>query len=473
MLNRSLRELHQGLLEGKWTSVDLVEQCFAAIAENDQDGRNLNSICELNPDALFIARALDKELKEKGPRGLLHGIPLVVKDNISTKDDMHTTAGSLALNDLIAPYDAEVIRQLRTAGAVILGKACLSEFAYFMSRNKMPSGYSSRAGQVVHPYHPGFDPSGSSSGSAVAVAARLVPVAVGTETNGSLVSPSRNNAIVTIKPTVGLVSRHGIIPISHHQDTAGPMAKSVEDCAILLEAMQGKDEKDAVTWDSPEKTSYTESLIDHLNGMRIGVLSFDDYPFNERVLQLKAKLIQTIESLGAEAVEVSLPTSRVVMPNVLNHEFKNGINRYLATVQGRTAMRSLEDIIQFNKEHATLCLRFGQDLLTQSDAFSGQLKESDYIRQRMQATKNTRAAIDGLLKQNNLDCLASLLVTGYAPVAGYPCLAIPVDRINEEQPDPVSCVFIGTAYSESVLIHAAYAIEKKLDLQCCPSWIKK
>jgi len=221
-------------------------------------------------------------------------------------------------------------------------------------------------------------------------------------------------------------------------------------------------------------TSIISILIPQLSeSVLLLIDNFDDYPFNERVLSLKAKLIQTIESLGAEAVEVALPTSRVVMPNVLNHEFKNGINRYLATVQGRTAMRSLEDIIQFNKDHATLCLRYGQDLLTQSEAFSGQLKEADYIRQRMQATKNTRAAIDGLLKENNLDCLASLLVTGYAPVSGYPCLAIPADRIDEDQPDPVSCVFIGTAYSESTLIHAAYAVEKKMNLQCCPSWIKK
>ncbi|WP_051032503.1 amidase family protein [Holdemania massiliensis] len=248
MFEYSIQELADGMRLGRWTSRSLIEEALRRVAQRDQSGPCLNSIAEINPEALWIADGLDRELKEKGPRSLLHGLPVVVKDNICTAGMMHTTAGSAALADFYAPQDAEVVQRLKAAGAVILGKACLSEFAYWVARSrKMPSGFSSRSGQVVNPYDPELDPSGSSSGSAVAVAAELVPFSIGTETNGSLVSPARNNAVATIKPTVGLISRSGIIPISVMQDTAGPMGKSIADCAVVLDALWGRDPQDPAT----------------------------------------------------------------------------------------------------------------------------------------------------------------------------------------------------------------------------------
>lgn len=471
MNNKSIKELYEGLNSGEFTSVDLVKHCLKAIAEKDQSGRCLNSIAEVEPNALFIAEALDKERKAKGPRSLLHGIPFSVKDNINTKETMHTTAGSLALADLIAPKDAFVIEKLKAAGAIILAKANLSEFAYFMSRNNMPSGYSSRGGQVVHPYCPGFDPSGSSSGSAVSVAARIVPVSVGTETNGSLTSPSKSNAIACIKPTVGLISREGIIPISHHQDTAGPMGKSIEDCAIMLEVMAGKDENDVSTYTCPNNIKYSEACIDDLTNMKIGILHYAQYPYNERQLSLIHKLKEIIQNKNGQYKEITLDNVHYDGKNTLQHEFKNGINRYLASVRNHCEVKSLEDIIAFNNAHADTCLRYGQTLLEESDALSGLLIEKEYIEARVNVTQDCRNVIDSLLKANDVDCIVSLYNMGIAPTAGYPAISIPADEIDESAIDPQSFVFWGNAYSEYTLIQAAYAIESGLNLNCCPSWV--
>ena len=265
----TIEELSRGIEEGKWTCRDLVRKCLAAIAANDSAGRKLNSVAEISADVFFEADRIDAEIKEKGRRSPLHGVPVLLKDNIDIRN-MHTTAGSLALSDLIAEEDAMVTKRLREAGALILGKSNLSEFAYFMSRQDMPSGYSSRGGQVVHAYVPGVDPSGSSSGSAVAVSARFVPYAIGTETDGSLMSPSIANAIVSIKPTVGLVSRSGILPISSIQDTAGPMGTSVTDCALVLQAIAGPDEKDAATGRQIVR-DYPASLNTNGRGLKVAV----------------------------------------------------------------------------------------------------------------------------------------------------------------------------------------------------------
>lgn len=470
--NKSIIELANGLNNNEFTSVDLVEHCLERIAMHDQSNQKLNSIVEIEPDAIYIARQLDKERMEKGPRSLLHGIPIAVKDNISTKDTMHTTAGSLALNDLITPFDSYIIEKLKEAGAIIMAKANLSEFAYFMSRENMPSGYSSRGGQVVHPYVPGFDPSGSSSGSAVAVAGRIFPVTIGTETNGSLTSPSKSNAIVTIKPTIGLVSRHGIIPISHHQDMAGPMAKSVEDCAILLEILAGKDEKDKSTMICPKDLNYQKDFIDSLDGLNIGILEHKDMPFNEKEKQLIQNLKQYILELNGTYKEISLDSSRYDSGHTLQHEFKNGLNRYLASVRGYTNMTSLTDIIEFNKKHKETCLKYGQSLLLESDNFSGNLNEPNYIQERMNVSKYCKNTIDSLLVENELDCIITMRNSGQAPTAGYPILAIPADTIDESNIQPVSFFFVGSAFSEHTLIHVAHAIEKKLNLNCCPSWIQ-
>lgn len=468
MFEYSILELAEGLRSGRWTSRDLTEEALRRIAEIDQSGPRLNSIAEVNPEALWIADALDRELQENGPRGPLHGLPVVVKDNISTAGMMHTTAGAAALADFYAPEDAEVVRRLRQAGAVLLGKACLSEFAYWVARSRsMPSGYSSRSGQVVNPYDPALDPSGSSSGSAVAAAAELVPFSIGTETNGSLVSPARNNAVATIKPTVGLISRRGIIPISVMQDTAGPMAKTIADCAVVLDAVWGKDERDPATMACPGHFHFAQALDRGVDGFRIGVLTFADAPQDELEEMILEKAGVLLKQQGAELIPVSLSQGRLNNMTVLQHEFKSGVNAWLSSVRGRTAMKTLDDILEFNRRHAQTCLRYGQDLLESSNRCSGTLRESEYLKQRLALTRQTRTeGIDYLLKQHQLDCLMTVKITGYAPIAGYPCAAICAQ--SPDQGTPISLLFIGTAWSEETLITAAHAVETRMNARKAP-----
>lgn len=468
----NIKELNKGLTEGKFTSVELTEMALRNIAENDSGGRKLNSIGELNPDALFIARKMDEEIKEGNVRSLLHGIPVVIKDNIAYKDTMHTTAGSFALNDLITKEDSFVVKKLKEAGAVIIGKANLSEFAYWMSTQGMPSGYSSRNGQVVSPYKEGYDPSGSSSGSGVAVAARLVPYAIGTETDGSLTSPGRHNGVFVIKPTIGLVSRTGIIPISSVQDTAGPMCTSVEDCAIVLEVLQGKDEKDKATLTCKEK-KYTDSLISDIKGWRIGYVNIKDAELNEYRKSVEEKVKDTLRMLGAEVMEIELPSDETDEYPVLFDEFKNGMENYLASVRGLTKMEHLSDIIEFNRNNKEKCLRYGQDLLEKSDEKSGLLIEADYINERLRLNHRAHELLDGTIDKYDLKCLVSIRDNNLCPVSGNPVVAIPADNINEEEPDTVSIKFMGKAYEEDVLIRCAYTVEQEMKIKPIPSWCKE
>lgn len=426
--HKSIKELADGLNNGKWSSVDIVKNCLLQIERNDVSGRKLNSIVELNPYILEEAKELDEERKKKGPRSLIHGIPVVIKDNICTKN-MHTTAGSLALKDLKTAFDAESITSLKKAGALILGKSNLSEFAYFMSTQQMPSGYSSRGGQVVHPYCEGFDPSGSSSGSAVAVAARFVPVSIGTETNGSLSSPARNNGVVTIKPTLHLVSNQGVIPISIWQDCVGPMGKSVEDCAIVLSAMTQED--------------YLEDIGKAIKGMRIGLLHYENIPYNPRQEDILNTLSLWIEELQGESVQVEMKDEKINSFVCMQYEFKEGINTFLKEVNGFTAMKTLQDIITYNKNHADKCLVYGQDLLEKSEAITKRLTQKEYEKMRKEVTQKAQNSIDNLLKNNHLDCIITLYNTGHAPIAGYPLISIPAQEIEENNIDPISIVCWG------------------------------
>lgn len=455
MNHKSIRELAKGLEEGKWKSVDLVRHCLEMIDTYDT---KLNSIAEVDENAIDIAAMLDEERKAKGPRSILHGIPIAVKDNICTKG-MHTTAGSLALADLETDFDAPLIQALKDAGMIVMAKANLSEFAYFMSRENMPSGYSSRGGQVVHPYKEGFDPSGSSSGSAVAVAGRIFPVTIGTETNGSLASPSKSNAIVTMKPTLNLISQEGIIPISHMQDCAGPMAKSVEDCALLMEALTHQ--------------LYKDDIQNDLQGMRIGLLRYQDYPYSEKDEKNLLKAKEIIHALGGESVDVYFNHIRVDSGNVLQHEFKYGLNAFLKTVEGKTKMTCLKDIIDFNNVHKETCLRYGQSLLLESEELSGDLSEETYASLRKKITKECQSLIDTTLEEKRLDCILTMINTGHAPIAGYPLIVIPAEELDEEKMEPTSYVFWASAHQEHVLFKVASAIEKALGLNACPSYLKK
>lgn len=462
-------ELSKKIKDGSLTSVELTERCLKAINENDFNGRKLNSVAELNSDALFIARALDKELKEKGPRSPLHGIPVLVKDNIDVKG-MHNTAGSYALNDLLPEKDAPVIENLKKAGAVILGKANMSEFAYWMSTQGMPSGFSSRCGQVVHPYVKGVDPSGSSSGSGVAAAARFTPYTIGTETDGSLTSPACANCISTIKPTIGVVSRTGILPISSFQDTAGPMAPTISECALILNYLQGVDSEDPSTLVLEEK-DYTAELGLGIEGMKFGIVEITSNKISDRKIEYNNKLKKLLLELGAEYVDIKIDMTGVDEMECLKHEFKNGLNKYLSLHNSK--IRNLSEIIEFNRNNAERCLVHGQNLLEESDEKSGNYTEAEYINERVYITNKAKSLIEDTLKEYGLTCLISAQQNSLSAISGNPTISIPADDIDVNDPKPVSYFLYGKAFDEVRMFRVADVIERKLGLRKKPEWVNE
>lgn len=454
----SIKQLSDLMENEKITSVELVELYKERIAVYDKSGPNLNSVLELNPDASYIAEAMDLERKKKGKRGLLHGIPVLIKANISTDDKMHTSAGSLALADLYAPVNAYIIFKLIQQGAVILGKTNMTEFANFMS-DKMPDGYSSLGGQVLNPYNSKISPDGSSSGSAVAVSANLCSVAVGTETDGSIISPARNNCIVGIKPTVGLLSRDGIIPISNSQDTAGVMARNVEDAAILLGAMTGIDKCDAATLksDGLYYEDYLQFVNSDISGKRIGIRKEKSEKLNKSEKILFNEAVDILKSKGAEIVEVKFdyPTYD---NTVMMYEFKAGIDYYLSTVRGCTDIKNLDDIVEFNKKNSRQCLKYGQKLLRMAQRTSGTLTESEYIKARIRDMRTSRQnGIDAVMDKFNLDVIMTTEISSIVAAAGYPCITVPAEVPKDNV--PLSILFVGKAFSEPTLISVASAYE--------------
>ncbi|MBR4880213.1 MAG: amidase, partial [Clostridia bacterium] len=387
---KSILELHEALEKGETTSVELVKAYLSRIATYDSE--NLNSVLEINPDALFIAEKCDVMRKEGLAEGVMFGIPVMVKDNIDSCDKMHTTAGSLALMNNVPLSDSGVVANLRAAGAILMGKTNMTEYANFMTE-KMPSGYSSRGGQVINPYHSVLTPSGSSSGSGVATAASFAAACVGTETNGSIISPSKNNCIVGIKPTVGLVSRKGIIPISHTQDTAGPMARSVEDAAILLSAIAGIDENDETTLTIPEDIigiDYLDYTKKSVSGMRIGYVV--DAKLSEYEQASMDLAVETLKNCGAELIPIELNYSGKHSRAVMCHEFKAGINAYLMNTS--CDMKNLTDIRNYNLAHSKECLKHNQTLLDECDALSGRLTEKEYLVGLLNNLENSQGTID-------------------------------------------------------------------------------
>ncbi|MCR5795915.1 MAG: hypothetical protein K6G61_11285 [Solobacterium sp.] len=462
-----IRELSAQIEAGNLSCVQLAQVCLKRIEENDRAGRKLNSVALIDPDVLKEAEKIDEEIRRNGRRSPLHGVPVLLKDNIDIKG-MPTTAGSLALQDLIAEKDAFITEKLRKAGALILGKTNLSEFAYFMSRNEMPSGYSSLGGQVVHAYVPGRDPSGSSSGSAVAVAARFVPYTIGTETDGSLMSPSIANAIVSLKPTVGLVSRSGILPLSCFQDTAGPMGTSVEDIAEVLQVIAGKDEDDPASA-TCRIDDYTKALKTDGTGLKVGIYRCKTREEDDVALQ-KAKEI--LQAAGAEVKEVGIEKVMLDETECLKNEFRYSLNRYLD--EHGSACRSLSDIIAYNRAHPEKCLVHGQDLLEASDACSGDLTEPGYVSARNGLTEEAHRLLDGTLEKYGVHCLLSAGArpqSNLAPVSQNPCMTIPAVSQNGENFEPVSYYLMAGAFQESVLIHTAYILEDALQVHCRPSWV--
>lgn len=453
-MEKTAYDLITDLEKGRASSVDLVDYYLARIERYDG---YLNSISEIDPQAREIARALDEERKTKGPRSSLHGIPILIKDNIQTTDGLHTTASSLALADFKAPYEATVITRLREAGMIILGKTNLSEFAYFMSYDDMPSGYGSKSGQVMSPYHPKIDPLGSSTGSAVAVAADLIPLSIGTETNGSLMAPAYQNQIVSIKPTLGLVSRYGIIPVSSKQDTAGPMAKNVRDAALLLEYMVGPDAQDEMTLHAPAKKVYRVQGRS-LEGMRVGLLEManHDYDQEERDILNEAKSVLESEGVFVETV----PFKPQSIPNhqTLVHEFKHDLNQYLSSVKRYSKMTSLSDIIAFNKEDPKRRLRYGQSIFEEADKTKGDLSDPFYLMKRERFLKEANR-FENIMKRRGLSALLHTSWTSHAPIAGNPSVVVPARPLVDLKPR--SLVFVGRRFEDDVLIEIAHAYESK------------
>ncbi len=475
----SLTDLRRRLDSGELTSHALVQQYLDRIAAIDKGGPALNAVIEPNPDALAIADALDAERRDGKRRGPLHGIPVLLKDNVDTADAMQTSAGSLALVGAPAAQDAGLVTRLREAGAVILGKTNLSEWANFRS-TRSTSGWSARGGQTRNPYVLDRNPCGSSSGSAVAVSANLAALAVGTETDGSIVCPSAVNGVVGIKPTVGLISRAGIVPIAHSQDTAGSMARSVADAAVLLGALAGSDVRDKASWDADRHAADYAAALDAngLRGARLGVLR-KSAGFNPDVDAALDRAIAALRAGGATVVDpVELPNAGKYGEDeltVLLFEFKADLNAYLATRRG-VPIDSLAALIAFNQhESAREMPWFGQELFVQAQA-KGPLTDKAYREAAARAKRLAgREGIDALLRKHNLDALVLPSnapawptdpangdhVTGGdtspAAVAGYPSITVPMGLVHEL---PVGLSFVGTAWSEAKLIRYAHAFEQ-------------
>lgn len=464
--------LQSAMEEGSISSEELVKAYMERI---ERVNPRINAILEMNPDALDIARALDAERRERGSRGQLHGIPILLKDNIDTHDRMHTSAGSIALANSAAAEDSFVAQKLREAGAVLLGKTNMTEWANFMS-SRMPAGYSSRGGLVLNPYGPGeLFVSGSSSGSAAAAATSLAAAAIGTETAGSIVGPACQHALVGIKPTVGLVSRSGIIPISYNQDTAGPLARTVEDAAILLGALTGIDEKDERTLASEGRAyrDYTTFLdADYIKQARIGIpRAYYEHLDEERIAIMEAA-IAALRNEGATIVD-DLPLP-VISDNwnqgVVGYEFKQGINDYLSNLDDSVPVHSLSELIAYYEGHAERVLLYGQDVLIDSEAVD--MTEEQYLReQESYREKARREGIDYLLEHYRLD---ALLLPGdadgkyMAARMGYPLVCVPagytkqgiIDPDGDSTKGPFGVIFSGGAFSEPTLIKLAYGFEQ-------------
>tara|TARA_R110000868_G_scaffold401932_2_gene677792 strand:- start:422 stop:2041 length:1620 start_codon:yes stop_codon:yes gene_type:complete len=487
----TISSLKSKLDSGEYTSEKLVELYLQRIEALDSNGPALNSIIELNPDALSIARELDKELKSGKIRGALHGIPVLIKDNIDTGDKMQTTAGSLALEGNMSKNDAHIVSKLREAGAIILGKTNLSEWANFRSTSSC-SGWSSRGGQTKNPFILDHNPCGSSAGSGVAVSANLCTVSVGTETDGSVVCPSSVSGVVGIKPTVGLVSRSGIIPISSTQDTAGPMARTVQDAAILLGVIAGADSKDVSTVGSKQKNEadYLKFLNkDFLSGKRIGV-ERKEQGSNQYMHALQKKSIDLIKSLGATVVEIdyldAINELGAAEFDLMQFEFKDGVNNYLK--QANIKIKSLQDVIDFNLKNEDKAMPyFKQETLVSSNK-KGNLDSAEYKKALNNSHFKAIEILNTVISDNNLDAICGLtmgpacsidtiygdrwgdvFLTAPAAISGFPHITVPCGKVYEL---PVGFSFFGKPYTEPELIGCAFAFEQASKSRTKPSFKK-
>ena len=489
----TLADLQSAMASGRMTAHSVTQQYLDRIHALDRTGPTLRSVIEINPDALSIADTLDRERKAGRVRGPLHGIPILVKDNINTTDRMTTTAGSYALARSIPLQDATIAARLRAAGAILLGKTNLSEWANFRSTHSS-SGWSGRGGQARNPYVLDRNPCGSSSGSGAAVSANLCALAVGTETDGSIVCPSSANGIVGIKPTLGLVSRAGIIPIAHSQDTAGPMARTVRDAAILLNVLAGVDPRDPATSSSSGhgQNDYTTFLDPNgLRGARIGVARTKFFGYSDVTDKLINDAIDAMKAQGAVIVDpANIETAGKFDDSefdVLLYEFKADLNNYLASLGPKAPVKSLQDIIDYNDRHKDQEMPFfGQEIMLQAQA-KGPLTEKKYLDELASNLKMSRTdGIDATMDKYKLDAIVAPtgspawttdLINGDhfsgasstpAAVAGYPNINVPAGFSHNL---PVGISFFGRAYSEPTLIKLAYAYEQSTKHRRAPQFI--
>jgi amidase len=489
----TLAQLQAGMASGAMTAHSITQQYLARIDELDRKGPRLRHVIEINPDALSIADGLDRERKAGRVRGPLHGIPILLKDNVDTADRMTTTAGSFALAGSIPLQDSTVAAKLRAAGAILLGKTNLSEWANFRSSHSS-SGWSGRGGQAKNPYVLDRNPCGSSSGSAAGVAANLSALAIGTETDGSIVCPSSANGIVGIKPTLGLVSRAGIIPIAHSQDTAGPMARTVRDAAILLGVLTGADSRDSATSSAGARslTDYTTFLdANGLRGARIGVARTKFFGYSDVTDKVINDAIDAMKAQGAVIVDpANIETAGKFDDSeydVLLYEFKADLNSYLASLGPKAPVKTLQDIIEYNDRHKDQEMPyFGQEIMIQAQA-KGPLTEKKYIDELASNLKMARTdGIDATMDKYKLDAIVAPtggpawttdVINGDhfsgasstpAAVAGYPNINVPAGYSHGL---PIGISFFGRAYSEPALIKIAYAYEQATKHRRAPRFI--
>jgi len=490
----TIADLNEKMDSGELTAHQVAELYLQRIEAVDKSGPYINSVIELNPAALEIADGLDQERKAGKVRGPLHGIPILIKDNIDTHDRMQTTAGSLALEGNFAAKDAFIVRQLRKAGALILGKTNLSEWANFRGKHSV-SGWSSRGGLTRNPYALDRSACGSSSGSGAAVAANLCVAAIGTETDGSIICPSQTNGIVGIKPTLGLASRSGIIPIAHSQDTPGPMARTVADATLLLGALTGVDERDSATKGSRKRafSNYAKYLdLDGLKGARIGVAR-NMAGTNPRILKIFEHCIEVLKQLGAVIIDsANVPNFDkfgTTELEVLHYEFKADLNKYLKSLPATVRVHSMEDVIKFNEESGDHVMPyFGQEHMTIAQE-KGPLSERKY---KMALAKNLlmtrKNGIDATLQKHKLDALIvpsggpawtidlangdainwDMESTSSAAVAGYPHITVPAGYVFGL---PVGISFFSKAWQEPNLIKFAYAFEQATQYRRQPRYL--
>ncbi|MGB0523869.1 MAG: amidase [Flammeovirgaceae bacterium] len=487
----TIAQFQQGFDQQKFTIEEVTQAYLQRIEAIDKNGPAINSVIQVNPDAIAIAQALDKELQAGKKRSDLHGIPVLLKDNIDTHDQMPTTAGSRALKDSKPLQDSFIAQKLREAGAVILGKTNLSEWANFRGE-RSTSGWSGLGGQTKNPYRLDRNPCGSSSGSGVAVSANLCVMAVGTETNGSIVCPSSANGVVGIKPTVGLLSRSGIIPISFSQDTPGPMTRTVTDAAISLGLMVGKDPKDAKTeaYEGKTPADYTKFLnADGLNGKRIGLYT-GPLGNHAKVDQKMEEAVEFLKSQGAEVIEIDqISQTNVggVSFNVMLYEYKDGLNNYFASLGENAPIKNLKDLIAFNEQDSVELRYFDQEYLKMAQE-KGSLEDQEYkdavAKMHLEMGKN---GIDRVMDEHQLDAIIAptnspawktdwtngdsfvLGSSSPAAISGYPNITVPMGFIDEL---PVGMSIFGRKFGEGALIEIAYAYEQGTKHRKAPQFLE-